>query len=101
MNVKFKKFLTTYVINESSPYPEIKGTICGETKLQDIYNFLQSERQSPTNKKWPSYIEEVIKHNKQLESKENEKKTDKSKEKSNKLGRLKGKSEKKEKNYII
>ncbi len=74
MNVKFKKFLTTYVINESLPYPEIKGTICGETKLQDIYNFLQSEIQSPNNKKWPSYIEEAIKHNKQLESKENEKK---------------------------
>ena len=64
MNIKFKKFLTSYVINESSQYPEIKGTICGKTKLQDIYKFLQSERQSPTNKKWPSYIE--IKKKKQL-----------------------------------
>ena len=51
MNVKFKKFLRTYVINESSIYPEIKGIIRGKTKLQDIYNFLQSEIQSPNNKR--------------------------------------------------
>ena len=67
MNVKFKKFLTTYVINKSSLYPEIKGAIGGKTKLQDIYNFLQSEIQSTNNKKWPIYIEEAIKHNLQLE----------------------------------
>ena len=50
MNEKFKKFLTCYVINESSIYPEIKGTICGKTKLQDIYNFLKSGIQSPKKK---------------------------------------------------
>ena len=94
MNLKFKKFLTSYVINESSQYPENKGTISGKTKLQDIYNFLQSERQSPTNKKWPSYIEEAIKHNKQLESKYEEKKAAPSKVKSKNLGRPKGQQNK-------
>ena len=39
MIVKFKKFLRNYVINESSIYLEIKGTICGKNKLQEIYNF--------------------------------------------------------------
>ena len=43
-----------------------------ETKLQDIYNFLQSEIQSPNNKKQPSYIKEAIQHNKQIESNKNE-----------------------------
>ena len=98
MNVKFKKFLTSYVINESSIYPEIKGTICGKTKLQDIYNFLQSEIKSPNKKKWPNYIEEAINHNKQLESKNKEKKADQSNIKSKNLGRPKGQQDNSEKN---
>ena len=71
MNIKFKEFLTNYVRNEFSIYPEIKGTKCGETKLQDIYNFLHSEILTPNNKKWPKYIEEAIAHNKQLQSQDN------------------------------
>ena len=98
MNIKFKKFLTTYVNNEKSIYPEIKGTKSGETKLQDIYNYLQSEIQSPNNKKWPSYIEDAIKHNKNLESKEKGKYTYSSQDKSKNLGRPKGNAEKIEKN---
>ena len=64
INIKFKEFLTNYVRNEFSIYPDIKVTKCGETKLQDIYNFLHSEILTTNNKKWPKYIEEAIAHNK-------------------------------------
>ena len=54
--------------------------------------------QSPNNKIWPSYIEEAIKHNKHLESKNKEKKVEQSKIKSKNLGRPKGQQDKSEKN---
>ena len=71
MNIKFKEFLTNYVRNEFSIYPEIKGTKCGETKLQEIYNFLHSEILTSNNKKWTKYIEEAIAYNKQVQSQDN------------------------------
>ena len=91
MNIKFKEFLTNYVLNEFSIYSEIKGRKYGETKLQDIYNFLHSEIQTPNNKKWPKYIEEAIAYNKQVQSQGNN--LIDSKDNDIKSGRVKGNEE--------
>ena len=39
----------------------------GEIKLQDIFNFLVSEKE--LNKKWPKYLEDEILRNKNLKDK--------------------------------
>ena len=54
MNIKSKEYLTTFVKNDYSIYPSLKDTKYGETKLQDIYNYLESEEKNPNKKKWPS-----------------------------------------------
>ena len=65
-NKNYKDYLTSYVKNKYSNYPELKGTKFGETKLEDIKNFLISELNDSKKKKWPKYIEEAIEHNKNI-----------------------------------
>ena len=62
-NKNHNEYLTSYVNNKYSNYPELKGTKFGETKLEDIKNFLISELNNSKKKKWPKYIEEAIEHN--------------------------------------
>ena len=69
MNIKFKEYLTLYVKNDYSLYPSLKGSKYGETKLQDIYNYLESEEKNPNKKKGPVYIEEAIETNKKEKEK--------------------------------
>ena len=42
LNIQFKNYLSNYVKNDLSDFPVIKGFKNGETKLQDIYNYLES-----------------------------------------------------------
>ena len=58
--------MKNYVKNELSIYPEIKETKDGKTKLQSIFDFLLSEKNNSGEKKWPKYIEDSIKHNKDI-----------------------------------
>ena len=63
-----------------------------------IFIIFYNQKLKARVKKWPSYIEKAINHNKQMESKNKEKKADQSKIKSKNLGRPKGQQDKKEKN---
>ena len=58
-NKNHNEYLASYVNNKYSNYPELKGTKFGETKLEDIKNFLISELNNSKKKKWPKYIEEL------------------------------------------
>ena len=49
-NKKYKEYLKTFVKNKYSIYTELKGTKFGETKLEDIKNFLISEKNNPEKK---------------------------------------------------
>ena len=51
LNKQFENYLKYYAKNEFSDFPIIKGVTNGETRLQDIYNFLESEIINPFNKK--------------------------------------------------
>ena len=47
---KQKEFLTNYIKNDNSIYPEIKCIKSEKTKLQDIYNYLNSKLKNPNKK---------------------------------------------------
>ena len=68
--LKYKEFLSTYVKNNKSIYPAINGTKSGETKLEDIYKYLLSEKNSEKGEReWPDYIKKAIEHNKNIKNK--------------------------------
>lgn len=50
-------YLSHYVENKFSIYPEIKGCINRKTRLEDIFNFLKSCINYKVNKTkcWPNY----------------------------------------------
>jgi len=99
LNIQFKNYLSNYVKNDSSDFPVIKGVKNGETRLQDIYNYLESEIINPYNKKWPQYIEEVIK---ELErEKKNKVSYEEIKKKTNKIKNLKKNFRNSAKHYIL
>ena len=72
-NNPFKEYLSNYVYNDASDYPII--TNHGETKLENIFNFLLSSKTNPNNKVWSKYIVNSIKHNKNIKKKISEDKT--------------------------
>ena len=41
---KYKDFLSNFIKNNYSVYPKIYGTKNGETKLEDIFNYLVSKK---------------------------------------------------------
>ena len=47
--IKIKEFLKNYIKNNSSIYPIIKGCKYGEKKLEDLYNYLVSEKNNSNN----------------------------------------------------
>ena len=55
---KYHYELTHYVENKNSIYPQLKACIHGNTRLEDIYNFLKSSINYKGNKSkcWPKYI---------------------------------------------
>ena len=61
-NNKYKDYLSNFVKNNYSVYPKVNGTKNGETKLEDIFNYLVSKKNQ--NKIiWPKYINDAIAHN--------------------------------------
>ena len=71
VNNPFKEYLSNYVHNDSSVYYIINGTKHGETKLEDLFNFLLSTKTNPNNKVWPECIIKSMNHNKNIENKSN------------------------------
>ena len=65
-NIFFIEYLTNYVKNDISVYPEIKGTKNGKQKLQDIYNYLLSLKNKDKERPWPEYIRNAIKNNEKI-----------------------------------
>ena len=71
---KYEKELSNFVENKVSIYPKLNGCISGNTRLEDIYNFLKSNQnynnsKNNQSKHWPKYINEAIEHNKNLAEK--------------------------------
>ena len=66
LNNKYKNYLLNYIENDSSIYPPIKGTKYGKTKLEDILNYLISDKNKLKKKNWPKYIDEAENHNKKI-----------------------------------
>ena len=64
-NIKdiYKKELSTFVINNNSLYPPLSSSKNGDTRLEDIKNFLASSKNQTGNKKkeWPKYITDLEK----------------------------------------
>ena len=58
---KYHYELTHYVENKYYIYPQLKGCIHGNTRLEDIYNFLKSSINYKGNKSkcWPKYINDA------------------------------------------
>jgi hypothetical protein len=69
MDIKIKEFLSNYVKNEISIYPKLNAMSNGDTKLENIYNFLLSSKNNNNKKKWPAYIENAIIRNKNIKEK--------------------------------
>ena len=69
---KYEEALKNFLTNENLIYPKMEGCKNGETRLEDIFNFLKSEidfNNNKLNKKlWPKFItnlKEQIKANKE------------------------------------
>ena len=70
LSEKFKLELKTFLKIDKSIYPSLKGLKHGETKLEDIKNFLISSKYYNSNlnkrKIWPKYIIEAEHNNKKI-----------------------------------
>ena len=64
---KYKDFLSNFIKNNYSVYPKIYGTKKGETKLEDIFNYLVSKKYQK-NIIWPKYKKDAKKHNDNLKN---------------------------------
>ena len=72
IETNYEEALKNFVTNENSIYPKIEGCKNGDTRLEDIFNFLKFEiyfNNHKLNKKlWPKFItvlEDQIKENKE------------------------------------
>lgn len=70
---EYKKILTTFIKNDKSIYPPLKCSKYGDTKLEDIKNFLISSqnynKSKNISKNWPNYIIEAENNNKKITAK--------------------------------
>ena len=70
LSEEYKKILTTFIKNDKSIYPPLKCSKYGDTKLEDIKNFLLSSQNynkyKNKSKIWPKYIIEGENNNKKI-----------------------------------